>query len=93
MDAVCSVHCVLSEPPNWQMGDDGCRLLRACGPNARRPGKTVGAVAAAGISEGGGGQRNSGGASQLAADNHLFRCNLRVGEKLVNNLCVDHNLQ
>lgn len=36
------------------MEDDGCRLLRARGPNAQRPGKTVGAAAAAaaGISEG-----------------------------------------
>lgn len=47
--AVCAVRCVPSEPPNWQMGDDGCRLLRARGPNARRPAKAVGA---AGISEG-----------------------------------------
>lgn len=34
------------------MEDDGCRLLRARGPNAQRPGKTVGEAAAAGISEG-----------------------------------------
>lgn len=41
----------------------------------------------------GGGQWNSGGASQLAAYNHLFRCNLRAGEGLVNHLCGDQALQ